>query len=322
MKITVQPYNNDFKHRWDNFIRHADNTYFLFERNFMEYHSDRFTDSSVMLFDGDALVGVFPANRKENVVYTHQGLTHGGLVLDKRKNVKKLIAYFHALFAYYKAQGIKEIVYKPFPDYLSKTTNDIEHFVLNMCNAVTAKIDTAFVINYGNKIKIRDGKKHNIKKGIKAGVDIRTDNDFETFWNKILIPNLRDKFETSPVHSLEEIKLLHQHFPDKIIQANAYINNEIVAGVTLFDFNTCIHTQYIASNDYGRDAGAIDSLFHHLIHLCQSEKNYFSLGTSNNTGKDINIGLSEWKEGWGANIYAHFHYRLSTENSSILEKFI
>lgn len=322
MKITVQPYNNSFRNTWDNFIKHADNSYFLFERNFMEYHSHLFMDNSVMLLDGNNLVGAFPANRKDDVVYTHQGLTHGGLVLAERKNVRKLISCFHALFTYYKAQGVQHIVYKPFPSYLSQTTNEIEHFILNICNVVTAKVDTSFVIDYSNKIKIKDGKKHNIKKGIKAAVEIRIDNDFETFWNRILIPNLRDKFDTTPVHSLEEIKLLHQRFPNSIKQANAYINNEIVAGTTLFDFGTCIHTQYISSNDYGRNSGAIDVLFNHLIHLFQSTKKHFSLGTANNTGRDINIGLSEWKEGWGAKIYAHFHYRLSTDNINVLEKFI
>ncbi len=321
MAITIQAYNNHNRNKWDSFARQADNSFFLFERNFMDYHSHRYADNSVMLFDNDSLVGIFPANRKEDTVYTHQGLTHGGLVLLERKNVKKLIQYFYVLFSYYKNQGVKYIVYKPLPPYLSKTVNDIEHFVLNICNSITTKVDTSFVINYNNEIDIQERRKRSVKKGMKALTEIRLDNNFESYWNKILIPNLKAKFDVSPVHSLEEIELLHQCFPDRIVQANAYINDEIVAGATLFDFSRCIHSQYISSNDHGRDSGAIDVLFSQLIHLFQPTKKYFSLGTTNNNGKDINIGLCEWKEGWGANTHAHFHYRLNTESLTILEKF-
>jgi hypothetical protein len=191
-----------------------------------------------------------------------------------------------------------------------------------MCNVITTKVDTSFVIDYKNDIQIQERRRRSIKKGIKASAVVRIDNKFDEFWNNVLIPNLIEKYGVQPVHSLEEIKHLHQRYPSKIIQANVYINDEIVAGTTLFDFGTCMHTQYISSNDCGRNSGAIDILFNHLINLFRPTKKYLSLGTTNSTGRDINIGLSEWKEGWGANIYAHFHYRLNIENINALEKFI
>lgn len=104
-------------------------------------------------------------------------------------------------------------------------------------------------------------------------------------------------------------------------QANAYVNNEIVAGVTLFEFNNCVHCQYISSNDFGRESGAIDLLFNNLINTYQQKNTFFSLGTANNDGNDINIGLCEWKEGWELRIHAHFHYRFKTENINALERF-
>lgn len=321
MAISVQPYQSTDLEKWNAFIRQADNSTFLFERNFMEYHCDRFTDCSVLLYEENNLIGVFPANRKEDSVYSHQGLTYGGLVLLERKNVKKLTEYFHSVFSYFHSLGVKYIIYKPVPGYLCKNINDLEHFILNICGATTTKVDTSFVIDFRNEIKIQERRRRSVKKGEKAATEIRINNDFDSYWNQILVPNLRDKFGTTPVHSLNEIKLLHSRFPEKITQANAYINNEIVAGVTLFDFNNCIHCQYISSNDFGRDSGAIDLLFNNLINLYQPTKTYFSLGTANNNGNDINIGLCEWKEGWGAKIHAHFHYRLNTENVNALERF-
>ncbi len=319
--IEVKAYTSDLKEQWNSFVALADNSNFLFNRSFMEYHSDRFNDASILLFDEGILIGIFPANKKDSTVYSHQGLTYGGLILNERRNVKKLIEYYHSVFAYYSSNGVSEIVYKPVPSYLSRTVNDLEHFVLNILKAEVTKVDTAFVIDYRNEIKFQERRRRSVKKGEKANTEIKTDNDFAAYWNSILVPNLRDKFGTAPVHSLEEIQLLHSRFPEQIKQANAYINGEIVAGVTLFEFNECIHCQYISSNDFGRDSGAIDLLFNNLIHLYQKDKKYFGLGTANNNGNDINIGLCEWKEGWGAKIHAQFHYKFKTENINGLERF-
>ncbi len=320
--IEIKTYSPDQKENWNTFVKTADNSNFLFDRNFMEYHSNRFTDCSVLVYDENLLVGIFPANKKDNVVYSHQGLTYGGLILNERKNAKKLISYFHSLFSHYKNIGAEEIIYKPVPNYISKTENDFEHFILNILNAQITKVDTSFTIDNKSELKFQERRRRSIKKGEKNNTVVNSDNDFESFWNKILIPNLKEKFGSAPVHSLEEIKLLQSRFPDQIKQVNAYINNEIAAGVTLFDFGNTIHCQYISSSDFGKDSGAIDFLFNNLIHLYKPNKANFSLGTANGNGNDINFGLADWKEGLGAKLHAHFHYKFNTGNIKNLERFI
>jgi hypothetical protein len=320
--IEIKPYSSELKNDWNAFVKAADNSNFLFDRNFMEYHSDRFSDCSVMVYDENNLVGVFPANKKENTVYSHQGLTYGGLILNERRNVKKLISYHHGVFSYYNNLGNSEIVYKPIPNYISRTVNDLEHFVMNTVNAEVVRVDTSFVLDLKAELKFQERRRRSVKKGEKVATEVKLDNDFEKYWNGILVPNLQEKFGTKPVHSLGEIQLLHSRFPDQIKQANAYVNGEIMAGVTLMEFGNTVHCQYISSNDAGRDNGAIDFLFNNLINLYQKDKTYFSLGTANNSGNDINIGLCEWKEGWGAKIHAHFYYKFKTENIKNLECFI
>ncbi|MGZ3932059.1 MAG: GNAT family N-acetyltransferase [Bacteroidia bacterium] len=320
--IEIVPYSPELKEKWNAFLKTADNGNFLFDRNFMEYHSHRFTDASVMLFEESLLVAIFPANKKDNVVYSHQGLTYGGLVLSERRNVRKLMQYYHAVFSHYRQAGVTELLYKPFPNYLAATHNDLEHFVMNTLKAEVTRVDTSFVIDLKNELKFQERRRRSIKKGEKNKTEAKVDDDFSAFWNSILVPNLRDKFGSSPVHSLEEIQLLHSRFPEQIRQANAYVNGEIAAGATLMDFGSHIHCQYISSNDFGRDSGAIDYLFNYLIHLYQPSKLNFSLGTANNSGNDINFGLTEWKEGWGARMHAHFYYTFKTEAISQLERFI
>ena len=51
--------------------------------DFVEYHSDRFTDYSLMVYEDQKLIAIMPANFDENGdVHSHQGLSYGG-VLNK-----------------------------------------------------------------------------------------------------------------------------------------------------------------------------------------------------------------------------------------------
>ncbi len=321
--MKVVPYNKEFYEQWNAFAMSAENGTFLFHRNFMEYHSDRFQDASVILFnEKNQIQAVFPANKRDNTIYTHQGLTYGGLVLKDRKHIQEIIRYFYEIVNYYKNQGIQKVVYKPVPNYIALQPCDAEHFLMNIIKAETTRVDTSFVTHLNEPIQLQERRKRSLKKAEKQPIQILIDNNFETFWKEILDPNLWERYQAKPVHSLEEIKLLHQRFPENILQANAYLDNKIVAGITLFIFPKTAHCQYISSNDAGRENGAIDILFYQMIQHFFKDKIYFSMGTSNNNGNDLNIGVAAYKESFDAKIHAHFHYLFSTDYICKLEKFI
>ncbi len=54
MKIEI--YKSGLKAEWDGFVRNSKNGTFLFYRDFIEYHGDRFGDYSLMFYDGGSLV--------------------------------------------------------------------------------------------------------------------------------------------------------------------------------------------------------------------------------------------------------------------------
>jgi len=322
--MQVIPYQPEFFNEWNQFVLSAENGNFLFHRNFMEYHSDRFKDASVLLFnDKNKLVAVFPANIKDNKIYSHQGLTYGGIVMKERKHIQEIIRYFYYIMKYYQQQGIQEIIYKPVPNYIALETCDAEHFIFNIIDAQLTRVDTSFVTHLDKPIQLQERRKRSIKKAERnENIKIQFDNNFEAFWKEVLEPNLYERYRAKPVHTLEEILLLHQRFPDNILQVNAYLNSKIVAGITLFNFQNTIHCQYISSIDEGRMSGAIDLLFYKVILHFKDSKKFFSMGTSNNEGRDLNLGVSEFKEGFDARIYAHFHYQFETKNIHKLEKYI
>ena len=78
----ITRYSADKKAEWNDFISRSKNGTFLFNRNYMDYHSDRFDDHSLMFYIKDRLYAVLPANVKDGTLYSHQGLTYGGLVME------------------------------------------------------------------------------------------------------------------------------------------------------------------------------------------------------------------------------------------------
>src|SRR4051794_39650681 len=78
----VRRYTPALQAQWDEFISRARNATFLFNREYMEYHAERFLDHSLMLHQGKDLVAVLPANMDaDGVLASHDGLTYGGLVV-------------------------------------------------------------------------------------------------------------------------------------------------------------------------------------------------------------------------------------------------
>ena len=83
--MKVSAYTRDDKAAWDGFVGRSKNGVFLFRRDYMEYHADRFADASLMFTgEGGQLVALLPASASGGVVTSHAGLTFGGVVTDER----------------------------------------------------------------------------------------------------------------------------------------------------------------------------------------------------------------------------------------------
>jgi lipid II:glycine glycyltransferase (peptidoglycan interpeptide bridge formation enzyme) len=122
--------------------------------------------------------------------------------------------------------------------------------------------------------------------------------------------NLNQKYGVKPVHSSDEIKRLADEFPENIqLYVSLSENNQMIAGVVIYETKTVAHTQYIASNEEGRNQGALDILFDHLILYYSDKKRFFDFGISTeNNGHFLNMGLIEQKEGFGGRATTYEHY--------------
>ena len=155
---------------------------------------------------------------------------------------------------------------------------------------------------------------------MKNNLIIKEVNDFDDFWNLLLIPNLELKHNVTPVHSIKEISLLKNKFNNNIRQFNVYYENDLVAGATIFETKTTAHVQYISSNNTKNELGSLDFLFNYLIKNTFSDKLFFDFGNSNEeNGQKLNKGLLYWKEGFGAKSISQDFYKIETLNFNNLD---
>ena len=94
--IRVERYEPKRKVCWDRFVRESKNGVFLFYRDYLEYHADRFQDYSLLFFQGSQLVAVAPANRVDDVVVSHGGLTFGGIISGVGMTTGMMLKVFRA----------------------------------------------------------------------------------------------------------------------------------------------------------------------------------------------------------------------------------
>jgi hypothetical protein len=319
----IRKYDLNDKNHWNSFIKEAKNATFLFDRDFMEYHHDRFQDFSLMAFANDKLVAVLPANRVGEEVYSHQGLTYGGLIYNEKIKLASVILIFDAVLKFLEAQNVKTIQIKTIPSIYHKKPAEELLYALFLTVAKLTRRDTLSVIDLNKEYNLSTLRKRGIKKGITSNLEIREVDFFDNYWEEILIPNLAEKHHSKPVHTLTEIKLLHHLFPNNIRQFNVYSNDVIVAGATIFESDQVAHAQYISGNDTKDDNGSLDFLFHHLIENVFKNKAFFDFGISNeDQGKKLNNGLSYWKESFGASTIVQDFYEVQTSNYKLLENVI
>ena len=115
-----------------------------------------------------------------------------------------------------------------------------------------------------------------------------------------------EKYNTLPIHSLTEITKLNINFPQHIKQFNIYLEGEILAGITIFENDKVVKSQYGATTNKGEKARALDYLFLHLIHKYKDEgKYFFSMGTVQNDNYELgyNPGLLKQKQELGCSIF-------------------
>ena len=307
--INVIPYTADKQKEWDAFIDVSKNGTFMLKRGYVEYHSDRFTDFSLMFYDEDKLVAVMPASLHGDEVVSHGGLTYGGIISDRKMTAKTMLTVFDALLSYLKEKGIKKLAYKRVPSVYYTYPSDEDLYALFRNGAKLTRRGLSTAIYLPDRIKLSKGKKWGISRAKQAGIAVKKFDDFDLFIEKE--NEVLKRHNARAVHTGEELKLLAERFPDNITMYGAFLNDEFLAGTVIYATPTVAHTQYITTTEKGRDMFAFDFLGNELISNVYADKVWFDFGISTEEGgRVLNEGLCQQKETFGGRGIVYDFYEL------------
>lgn len=311
MTITAEKYSSKNKDIWNEFIKNSKNGIFMFDRNFMDYHSDRFIDFSLMFYEEEKLIAVMPASLHGEEIRSHGGLTYGGIICDSLMKQHRMLECFQVLKTFLKQQNIRRIIYKTIPHIYHKQPAEEDLYALFINNAKLFRRDISTTINLKTPIKMPKGRKAQISRAKREGIEIVQSDDFETFIeleNKILL----EHHNTKAVHSAQELKLLKSRFNNQIELWLAQLNGKIIAGTLIFIYENTVHTQYMAADETARELGGLDLLIKTLMDKFEGEKTYFDFGISTEDGgRYLNYGLISQKEGFGGRGIVYDFYELN-----------
>ena len=297
---------------WNRFVDDSKNATFLHRREYMDYHSDRFQDCSLMAYSKGKLIAILPANRVENTLYSHQGLTYGGwLIPIKHFTIINMLEVFDAMKSFLKSIDITKLIYKAIPHIYHTYPAEEDLYAIFRHGGELIETQISTTIELSNPFHFNDNYRNLRNKAKRNYLEIKEDTNFTTFWH-ILSQLLYDKYDTKPVHSFEEIEMLAERFPNNIKLYTASQDNKMLAGVVIYESSTVAHAQYIASSEEGRNKGALALLFSHLIENVYADKKYFDFGTSNEDhGRYLNEGLVMQKTGFGGRAIVHNIYKIT-----------
>ena len=305
--IEVRRYNPDDADRWNSFVAESKNGTFILNRRYMDYHADRFTDYSLLFYLDDKLVALLPANVQGDILFSHGGLTYGGLVTtDKFKTVDALDVFTY-LRKHLLLEGFERVIYKPCPWIYHSLPSEEDLYALFRFGARVAGRDVATVVDLHNMLPMTTLRRRQAKKASDNGVIISRENGFGKFW-KVLEDNLMQRYGVHPVHTLDEISLLASRFPD-IELYEAHLGGETIGGVVLYVCGKVAHVQYISANELGKKIGAIDLTFNKIIDVVKPRCRYLDFGKSTEQfGYFLNKGLIFQKEGFGGRAVCYDTY--------------
>ena len=303
---------------WEGICERAVNATFQHTRRFLAYHGRRFADQSVLLLAGDEPVGAFPAAsdpQDPRVVVSHPGATYGGVVHDGRLVGSRMIEAVAALASHYRDAGLRRLLYKALPHiYMTAPAQD-DLYALFRHGAQRVRCDLSCAIDLAHRLPASERRRRGARKATRSVAISADPAQLHPYWS-VLTSNLQDRHGARPVHTLDELLLLRERFPSRILTRTALIEGHVQAGVVFFNCDRVWHAQYIASSEEGQRACALDALFEAaILEARECGARFFDFGISNEQqGRALNDGLYRFKSefGGGGVVHEFFELELAT----------
>lgn len=310
-------YDPSMQKEWDAFVDASRNGTFLLKRGYMDYHSDRFRDHSLMARRKGKLMALLPADATDDgILHSHRGLTYGGWIMPSgHLDGEDLLELFEAAIEKLREEGFHELDYKAIPSIYSEGGAEDDRYVLFRLGAQLAGCGLSMAIQRNQVRGFNTMQRRHLKKALSTGAEIRENRggSLQKFMH-LLEECLAARHGVRPVHTEAELTLLRSRFPENIVVFEVYMPGADApdAGVCVYDTGRVAHIQYIATTERGRDENLLSLLFDYLINRRYSDREWVDFGISTeDNGHVLNNGLLRQKSSYGGGGIIYPRYRFT-----------
>ncbi len=298
----IRRYTDQDAEIWNRFNRSVKNRLFMFDRNYMDYHRDRFSDHSLLFWREDELTALLPACEQGEVLHSHGGLTYGGFLTGNGMKQHIMNECMEALIRYSREKGFRRIIYKTVPYVYHLQPAEEDRYALYANGGRLITVDASTYIDLQDPLKMPKGRRAQIVRARREGVRIEVLTELKDYETFIGIENevLESRHHTRAVHTAAELKMLRDRFPENIHLFGALKDGKLIAGVVIYEYDRMIHTQYMGANAEARVIGALDLTVYTIMEEYRTRKKWLDFGIS--TEHDmiyLNEGLIAQKESFG-----------------------
>lgn len=308
--ISVRRYRPECEVEWNEFLLNARNRSFLFNRSYMDYHKDRFADHSLMILRGDQLIGVLPVNEIDSELFSHNGLTFGGLIVHDNFRLEHAFETFEAIIRYGRGAGLRRLTYRPAPHCYCKPATEEDLVAICRLGGSVIDVKPMSVLHPQAVAEVRVSRPTEIRRAERQGILIATDYDWDGFI-RICSETLAHRHGAQPVHSGAEMAMLAARFPDNIQLIGARQRGVLIGGLIVYENRCCDRLQYIGVVEEQRRNGVLSALQCHAVERASKRQTWLDFGPSVDPATDtVNFGMTFAKESYGARTIAQMTFAL------------
>ena len=307
--MKVEKFGTKDGNKWDNFIWNSVNGTIFHTRKFLNYHPEgRFSDYSLIFYKKNNIFALISGIDKiidgTKTFISHQGASYGGFIFNKC-SISDSSDLVNSFLKYLKEKSFKRVLinnppkiyYKEFSDYIDFSLlregfgflkREISSYV-----ALPENYDFAFR-------QFTSPTRTSIRKSQKEGVTVRESEEYKAFYN-ILERNLGMRHNVTPTHTLDELLILKNIFPEHIKLFAAYYKNTMIGGIVTFECNSLVNLAfYISGNMDFQYMRPVDLLMGEVIRFSINKRyKYLDFGLFT-VNMEPNYGLGKFKEKFGA----------------------
>jgi hypothetical protein len=306
----VKRYTPEMKQVWDRFIAAAKNGSFLFLRDYMDYHNDRFDDHSLMFWIEGRLMACLPANRVGATLHSHQGLTYGGIMMCEDIRLHQAHAIAKGLRRHMIADALIELVYRPSPHIYHRLPSEEDIEALASLGARVAGTKAVCALRLDRQPSVSENRRRDLALFRTTGHVVRRSFAFREFM-AFVADRLRERHGGKPVHSGEEIERLALRFPEHIQLYAVERGSGFAAGWIVYRNAECAKLQYVAHDVWAMGNGAGTAIAHYVLSEVLPPGSWFEFGHSVQPSGAINEGVHAFKESLGGRTIQVREYALT-----------